>query len=642
MPQSVGEIVREQEDNFIRGNTQISKYVAFSMHDTLERVEAYANSRHISGEFDSQGREKPFFNIVTAAINIWYRATDIDRKNIKFVPKDNKSVPLAFVANVILQNWMNDNRFGVFLNEWGRSLSKYGSTVIKFVKNKIGLHINVIPWNRLIVDSIDFENNPKIEVLELTEAQLRGRIKTNGYNPEQVEALATALKARETLDKNKKDNKNDFIKLYEVHGNLPLSILKRAQGTEPSEADETTYRQQMHVISFIGATKGNATEYQDFTLFCGEEAEDLYMLTHLIKEDSRSLSIGAVEHLFETQWMTNHSMKTIKDTLDLSSRLFFQTADTHFVGRNVLTNIETGDVLVYGANSPLSKVDTSKADIVSMQNYAVLWKENSQDITATPDALRGNTPVSGTPYSTTSLLAAQSNSLFELMTENKGLAIEDMMVKFIIPYVKSKLKNTDQVAAILDQAGIQEIDTLYIPNQAIKLYNAQATETILNGGVPSPFNQTQATQAVQQQTQAQGDKRYFVPDDASDKTWAEVFSDFEWESIRVEVTNEQVDKQQVLQVLNTVMQTVASNPMILSNPNAMQLFSAILRETGVISPLQLSTAGVVPPLPPTNVRVNEMINYTDLPPDAQQQILSRLGVQIQPPQVGAGGLPTQQ
>src|SRR6266567_5232050 len=118
--ESICEIVRKAELNYLQGNTQLGKYVNWSMHDTIERIDAYLNSKHITGETDSLGRDKPFFNIVSAAVNVWYRATDIDRKDIRFVPTNSKSVVLAFVANVFLQNWMNENRFGVFLNQWGR------------------------------------------------------------------------------------------------------------------------------------------------------------------------------------------------------------------------------------------------------------------------------------------------------------------------------------------------------------------------------------------------------------------------------------------------------------------------------------------------------------------------------------------
>jgi len=342
---TLGELVRKNESDYIDGTTTISKYVDFSLSENINKIDAYLNSKHVSGETDSMGREKPFFNIVTGTVNIWYRATDIDRKQIKIKPTKQSDTFEAFLATVHLQDWMRRERFGTFLNDWGRSLARYGSSVVKFVEAEDKLHSMVIPWNRLIVDQVDFNNDVVIEVLELSASDLRNR---KGYDPEMVDKLIDTKAARETLDKQKKDTKGNFIRLYEVHGEMPLSYLTG------KEKDDDTYCQQMHVISFIaGKDKG---EFDDFCLYKGKEEKNPYMITHLIKEDGRTQSIGAVENLFETQWMLNHTKKQIKDQLDLASKLIFQTSDGNFVGQNALNSIETGDILIHGVNQPLTQV----------------------------------------------------------------------------------------------------------------------------------------------------------------------------------------------------------------------------------------------------------------------------------------------
>src|ERR1700712_5519568 len=108
---SVHEIVRDAERNYLSGNVTLGKYVEWSMHDTIATIDAYLNSKHTSGPTDALGRDKPFFNIVTAAVNIWYRATDIDRKDIRIMPDGADTVALAFLATVLLQRWMREARF---------------------------------------------------------------------------------------------------------------------------------------------------------------------------------------------------------------------------------------------------------------------------------------------------------------------------------------------------------------------------------------------------------------------------------------------------------------------------------------------------------------------------------------------------
>jgi hypothetical protein len=393
--------------------------------------------------------------------------------------------------------------------------------------------------------------------------------------------------------KRSKDDENDFIEVYEVHGELDARLLQDNPDITLEDKD-IKYTQQMHVVSVIESKEGDVEE---FSLYRGREAKDPYMITHLIPEDGRTLSIGAVEYLFDAQWMQNHTVKNMKDTLDISSKLIFQTSDSRYLGRNVLSAIETGDIFLHKQNMPLTRLANDKPDISALQNFGIMWQNLGQEITSTPEALRGTTMPSGTPYSLGAFLGSQANSLFEIMVENKGLYLEDMIRKYINPYIRKKLKNKDQIVAILEDSGIAEIDARYIPKKAVEQFNKRTIDTLLEGGIPSPFVQEEEEQVVREQLGPQGNKRFFKPDEIGKKQWDEVFSDFAWDNIRVEVTNESVDKGAVFQTLSTVLQSIASNPQILQDPNAKTIFNAILRETGRISPIQLSTAQAQPPQP---------------------------------------------
>lgn len=588
---SVTEIVRTAEDNYLNGSVQMGEYVEWNMHDTLETIDAYLNSQFTTGSTDSLGREKNFYNIVVAATNVTMRATDLDRKNIRILPDATANTALAFVSTVLLQNWMKEARFGVFLNDWGRTLARYGSAVVKFVERDGKLNATVVPWNRLIVDPVDFDALPRIEKLYKTPAQLR---KMSEYDQEVVEKLISSSTTRKTLDGNQKDNMSNFIELYEVHGELPLALLE----DDPDMAEETswdTYRQQMHVVSFVQTDNG---ETEDFTLFRGKEKKDPYMITHLIKEDGRTLGIGTVELLFEAQRMTNHAMKQVKDTLDLASKLIFQTSDSNFVGRNVLSAIETGDILIHSVNQPLTQINNSKADIVAFQNFKTEWENLAQTLTSTPDAIRGDTLPSGTPYSLAAYQGAQANSLFEYMTENKGLAIEDMMREYIIPHLKTKMDTADEISAVLEDNEIEYVDQIYVKNAAIKYVNKELKEMVLRGEFPTQEDQANMTASVSKDIRDQlnnimGNQRFFKPSEIPDTTWKELLSDFEMK-VTVEVTNEQQDKMAVMQTLASLFQTLASNPMVLQDANARKVFTEILTQTGVISALSMKT---VPPEP---------------------------------------------
>lgn len=587
---TVHEIIRKQEQDFIDADTTISEHVQFSPKDNIDKIEAYLNSKHTSGSTDSLGREKPFFNIVTAAANVWYRATDIDRANIRIKATKSSQHTTALLADVKSKEWMRKSGFGVWLNDWGRTLARYGSAVSKFVEKDGELVATVVPWNRLIVDAIEFYGNPVIEKHYYTPAQLR---KHKLFDRDQVESLIEhSLKSRETMGKDKQDNKAEYIEVYELHGEFEKEMLTG------NEADSEIYVQQVHICAFTMTEEG---EYNDYTLYKGQE-KNPYHITHLIKEDGRVMAIGAVEHLFEAQWMVNHNEKAIKDQLELASKLIFQTSDPAYQGKNT-GDLDTGSILYHEVNQPLTQLANSSHDLTSLQNSKTDWRGQATEASSTPDAIRGVTPPSGTALGTVQITAQQGLSLFELMTENKGLALEEIWREFVIPYIKKQLNTKDEIVAILDDMGVKQIDQLYIPNVAKKrlaeMYKKELKAFLESPieGVPPEINQPDQASAEAQVTGEMknlGNKRYFKPDELDEKTWKEVFKDFEWD-VEVEVTNEQSDKQANLATLQAVLTTLASMG---DMENAKLVIAKLLEETGTFSPMELISVAAPTPVAP--------------------------------------------
>lgn len=595
----IGGLVREAENAFINGGGVLqSKYVTTDIYEDICKIDAYLNSKHISGETDAMGREKPFFNIVTATRNIWYRATDLDRKNVNVRATKSSHEVASLLATIHLQNWMRRENFGAFLNDWGIDLAGYNSSIVKFVEAEGKLHPMVVPWQRLIVDPIDFDANPKIEILELTEAQLYQR---KGYDKKMIEKLCDALTARETTDGADKDTKANYIKLYEVHGNLPLSYLTG------KEKDKDEYVQQMHVISFVASKEEG--KFDDFTLYSGREEKDPYMLTCLLPNTDGSISLnGSVKTLFEAQWMMNHTVKSIKDQLDIASKLVFQTADVNFVGRNVLNAIEQGDILVHAVNMPLTQVNNTSHDITAQESFGNMWKGLSSEIAGVSESMLGNAAPSGTAWRQVEALLQESHSLFDLMRENKALHQEQMLRRFVIPFLKKQMDTTDEIAATLDAHNISKIDAIYIPKEAIKRHRARTFEKMEKmldkpidaplqpDDMPMPFDPQMEEQGVKDSLAQQGNQRFFVPSEINTVTWKEFLKDLEWE-LEVDAGGEETDMNLVLTTLNTTLGMVM-NPAYGGNQQAQMIVGKILQKTGAISPIELSTMPPPPPMPP--------------------------------------------
>lgn len=588
MEKTIPELVRELEQNYIGGKpTKLGKYVEFDQYENIEKINAYINSKHVSGPVDSKGRDKPFFNIVNAVVNIWYRATS-GKLSIHVQATKSSDILGSFLATIKLQEWIKKERVMVFIKQWGRTLAKYGSAVVKFVDLGDKLVPSVVQWNHLISDAIDFKNNPKIEKLYFTPSQLKANV---AYDKETVQALIDAQSTRKDLEGNTMDNLPNYIEVYEVHGVFPLSNI-----TEKPE-DDDKYEQQMHVVSFVGQGNG---EYADFTLYRGREEKDPYMITHLIEEQDRAQSIGAVEYLFESQWMVNHESKAIKDQLDLVSKIVYQTADDTFVGRNILTELDNGDVLTHAANEPITQVNNSTDDYSSLQAFANEWRLNGQELTSTPDAVRGNTQKSGTAYRTQQLVTTQASSLFAEMVESKELAIQDMMTEYILPFLKRQFDTTEEISDILDDYQIKKIDAMYVPREVRKRVNQNIKENMfaklrkdLDGDMTGltrgdVFQQMQSEQEqLTQSLKEMGNQRFITPSEMEDIKWKDVFKDLEW-GLGVKIDRR--DDETVLTTLNTIFQNLV-NPatsQFITTPKGKLLFNKILSIAGAVSPIELS------------------------------------------------------
>lgn len=585
---SISQLVREMEDLDTNGVTTSSKYVTQSMREDINTTEAYLNSKHISGDTDYLGREKPFFNIVVGARNIWFRATDIDCKNIKLRATKDEEMIEAFVATIKFQEWIKKQSFGQFLNDLGLSLASHGSTVSKFIERENELIAQVMDWNNIIVDPIDFENNVKIEKLWFTPSQL---LKQKGYDKKKVKELLEQTETRETITGEQKDNKSGYIPVYEVHGELPLSLLTN------NEKDDETFVQQIHIVSFL-AKKDNKDEYDEYTLYSGREKQDPYFITHLIKKDGQTYAGGAVKNLFEAQWMVNHSQKQIKDQLDLASKIIFQTSDGAFVGQNMLSSIENGDILKHEINQPLTRL-ADNADISALQAYKADWQNVANQINGISESMQGESAPSGTAWRLVQAQLQESHSLFELMTENKGLAITEMIRRYVLPFFKKQLNNDEQISAILEEENIKQIDSMYVPNEVTRRLNQKKKETILSGEIFDPgFEAADMAEAnAEISKNLTGNQRFIKPSDVPNKTWKEVFDDMEFD-IDIDITGEAKDVQEAMATLTTIFQVVASNPAVLQDPTVKMMFSKILNLSGVVSPLELSQGSQPPPQQP--------------------------------------------
>jgi hypothetical protein len=67
---SIYDFVKTQRDNYRNQTIEITDGYEFSQYQTIRTIELYHNSKFTSGNKDSLGREKPFYNITKFRVDV--------------------------------------------------------------------------------------------------------------------------------------------------------------------------------------------------------------------------------------------------------------------------------------------------------------------------------------------------------------------------------------------------------------------------------------------------------------------------------------------------------------------------------------------------------------------------------------------
>jgi hypothetical protein len=231
-----------------------------------------------------------------------------------------------------------------------------------------------------ITDQVDIRGGVKIERHYYNPAQLKTDVPKNWKNIK--EAIEAAKKAREAHAAVQASNQNKtpgaYVEVFEVHGVLPSCFLAGTSDKYGEDyGSEDKYERQMHVIVLDGTDKDKVG---GVTLYAGIEDEDPYKYLEYEIVDGRGLGKGVIESLFEAQVWTNYSEKQKKDMLDLAAKIIFQTTDGSIAAKNVLTDLETGQIVTTARDTSLARVDNSASSFAQFQALAADWDKQAERI----------------------------------------------------------------------------------------------------------------------------------------------------------------------------------------------------------------------------------------------------------------------
>jgi hypothetical protein len=547
----ITKFVKDKIELWERGNVQITEGLTFNAHQTLKKILYYTESKYESGQKDRRGKLKPFFNIVNFRVNVATRATDLDTKDIQIVADEPQFMPMSFLLQKEVYNWMKDSNFAQTLNEMGQTRAKFGGVLVKkCMEQEEGeeeeLELEVVDWRNVIVDP-GCPDEMVIEKHYMTENEL-------------AEKDGVWDGVREAIDVVRKTPAGK-LEVFELTAELP-------EAYAPEGGDEYTYRIQKFIM-YNKTKSGKAViMYHEFL--------DEFPYKYLAWEKVNGrLGRGIVEDGFEAQQWTNDAVIKEKEAMELGSKVIFKSTDPN-IQNNILSEVENGQIIKIAQGSDLAIANTITNNLPEFRQLIQSWDSQLEKTTSTFNAVTGETMPSGTAYRTTAILNQEATSMFDYRREEMGIFLVEIFTDWIIPYLLKKFNKAHILAAEFTPDELAAIDDSFANFEA----NQKVKASILAGNPIYAEDYAKLVAETKDLLKKSKDKRFLDIPKGQYKNWKP--------KVTILTTGEQKNKAVILESLNNVLMTAAKAPQVLTDPTLSKVFAKILEVSGSgISPISL-------------------------------------------------------
>ena len=537
----IKELKKEIED-FNTKSIDIVRGFSFNQKETIERIYFYYNSKYESGEKDSQGDKKYFYNLSRVPCNVATKAIDFDTKHIRLQTAGGGNPLKTWFMERDLKFWMKDQKFGKVLNRIFHELPIFGSVVLKIINNKayfVDLRNFVVEQS---ADDLD-KSNYIIEI--------------HNYTPIEFKKIATEKGWKnidETINEFREMRDVSFIRVYERYGEVE---------------EDGVYSYKRVIMADVGRDEidRELPPKEGFILDETEIDNHPYREFHWEKIPGRWLGVGRVEILFDPQIRVNEiSNQEVKSSYWTTLRIF-QSRDEG-IDRNLLTQVDNGQVL--NVEDEIKQVDMADRNLQYYESEINRWLTNRDELTFAHDVTKGERLPSGTPLGSAQLAAAQAGSYFDQVQENVAMDIKDMLYDVIIPAFQ-KSNNTEHILRIAGE-DLDELNALIVEQQSKSKFLEYVNS---KRKIPSESEYEIIKMAIKEQIKKGREKLIKI---------AKGFYDNIKYKIDIIITGEAMDTRTKAANLFAALQALTTDPTILSDPIKKKFFYRFL-EQGGISPV---------------------------------------------------------
>jgi hypothetical protein len=290
----------------------------------------------------------------------------------------------------------------------------------------------------------------------------------------------------------KKEGK-DCVKVYEVHGNLPIEWLKDEDIVGISKKD-------VGQIQVVAEYRNQDGKKAGVTLFRKKMPKLPFKFIKRDDVKNRALGRGGVEELFEAQTWTNWDEVKIREMLDSASKTIHWSDDPSFKSRNNLNGVDNNEVLSLMEGRQIQQLNTYPRNLQVFNESVDRFWQNAQMVGAAPEALMGEEPSSGTPFKLYEAQQIEGKGLHKYRQGKLATFMDELYRDWILPFFQTEIVkeqtfmeelSADEMAMVVEKVmtkkvnafkkqmimGMQDID-----DDIVSLYANKVREDVMKQG----------------------------------------------------------------------------------------------------------------------------------------------------------------
>ena len=564
--QDVSSYLQERRRAYENDTTYAWDGLGFSQRDTLKQIDFYKSSKFLDGDYDEHGNALIFNNIVNTAADTAKTYQDIDQVDLELTAVEGSRIQ-SKLLNKENHKLMEEIRMGALLNRMTDVRVDYGGVFVRKRMVNGKLKLEVPDMKDLMFNSQDWKRDAVVQRTVISPAELHDKIGVWDNAQEIIDEYNMQQAANPSLSKD--------IVTYEIFGYLPEQFGKE-NGEVYSDKNVNKVVVSIGFQSTVAVTRpDNAVEYQVqdtyHTVFEGKIKEVPFKYLPYKVMPGRTLGQGVIEAGFMAQMGTNRALYEQMTSMSVAGKVFMQTSSEELDVES-LADAPSGTIVRHEVNRPITNLNVTPTALPMWDNLMGTFKAQYDAATSVNPFTAGGDIPSRTSFNTTELMQQVGTKSFNQRKQEMDLFLREIYQDWLMPYFIENITDEHILDAEFTKEELEELDetwaTKQIDKQVAEFYNR-------TGKIPSEEEVNRGYDKLIRNARLNGEKRMI-------KITKDFFEDVK-ANVRLNVTNENMNKEAMMSSLTNIFQVLLQNPMALQDEQLSAILNELLEYAGVSS-----------------------------------------------------------